>query len=113
MRFIAALVLSVITGTLQAQSLSPNAGKLYAVIFDVTVDSAGVVETLKVAKVIDPSSGSTNSVDVAVPATYVNAARAFLAKRKYGSDPRHFNTWLFYDPSRPTRADIDPKSGRP
>ena len=112
MRFVGTMVLLVITGQ-QTQSLSPTAGKLYAVIFYITVNSVGVVETLKVAKVIDPSSGTTNAVDIAVLAIYLSAARALLAKQKYGADPRHFNTWLFFDLSRPTRADIDPKSGRP
>ena len=113
MRFVAALCLLIFAGLTHAQGLSPNSGKLYAVIFDVTVNSAGVVDKLKVAKVIDPSSGTTNAVEVAVPAIYLSAARAFLRKRNYGVDSPHFNTWLFYDPNRPDRADIDPKSGRP
>jgi hypothetical protein len=98
---------------LHAQSLAPSSGKLYAVIFDVTVDSLGVVTDLRVAKVIDPSTQSTDAVDVAVPASYLKAARTFLMKRKYDANPNHFNTYLFYDPSRPTVADIDPKSGQP
>ena len=67
MRLIAALGLLIFTSLLQAQSLTPNPGKLYAVIFDVTVNSAGVVDKLTVAKVIDPSTGTTNAVEVAVP----------------------------------------------
>jgi hypothetical protein len=113
MRLITALCFLAFTGLLQAQSLTPNLGKLYAVIFDVKVTSAGVVDKLTVAKVIDPSTGTTNAVEVAVPARYISAARAFLKKRNYGVDSPHFNTWLFYDPNRPDRADIDPKSGRP
>jgi hypothetical protein len=110
MRVIYAAVLLIILGVIHAQSASPT---LYAVIFDVTVNSAGKVQTLKVAKVIDPSTHTTDAVNVAVPDSYVSAAKALLIKTNYGPDPTHFTTWLFYDPARPNRADIDPESGRP
>ena len=113
MRLIYAAFLLMVSGFIHAQSAFPNPGKLYAVIFDVTVNSAGMLETLEVAKVIDPSTHSTDPVNVAVPDSYLSAARALLIKTNYGPDPTHFNTWLFYDPARPNRADIDPKSGRP
>ena len=110
MRFIYAALLLMVSGLAHAQSAPP---KLYAVVFDVTVDSAGKVESLKVAKVIDPGTHTTNAVNVAVPDSYVCAAKALLIKKNYDPDPTHFNTWLFYDPARPNRADIDPESGRP
>lgn len=113
MRLIYAALLLMVSGFSHAQSASPNTGKLYAVIFDVTVNSAGKVEALKVAKVIDPSTHSADAVSVAVPDGYLSAAKAFLIKTNYGPDPTHFNTWLFFDPARLNRADIDPKSGRP
>jgi hypothetical protein len=110
MRFLYAAFLLMVLGVVHAQSAPP---KLYAVIFDVAVNPAGKVETLKVAKVIDPSTHTTNAVNVAVPDSYLSAAKALLIKTNYGPDPTHFNTWLFYDPARPNRADIDPESGRP
>ncbi len=110
MRLIYAAFLLIVSSFAHSQSAPP---KLYAVIFDVTVNSAGRVETIKVAKVIDPSTHTTNAVNVAVPDVYLSAAKALLIKTNYGPDPTHFNTWLFYDPARPNRADIDPKSGRP
>ena len=113
MRLKYAAFLLMVSGLVYAQSAPPNPGKLYAVIFDVTVNSAGKVQTLKVAKVIDPSTHTTDSVNVAVPDSYLSAAKALLIKTNYSPDPTHFNTWLFYDPARPNRADIDPKSGRP
>jgi hypothetical protein len=113
MRFTYAAFLLMVSGFAHAQSAPPNPGKLYAVIFDVTVNSAGKVQTLEVAKVIDPSTHTTNAVNVAVPDSYLSAAKALLIKTNYGPDPTHFNNWLFYDPARPNRADIDPKSGRP
>ena len=108
MRYAAFLLM--LSNLVHAQSAPP---KLYAVIFDVTVNPAGKVETLKVAKVIDPSTHTTHAVNVAVPDSYLSAAKAVLIKKNYGADPTHFNTWLFYDPARPNRADIDPQSGRP
>jgi len=110
MRFLYAAFLLMVLGVVHAQSAPP---KLYAVIFDVTVNSTGNVQTLKVAKVIDPSTHTTNAVTVAVPDSYLSVAKALLIQKKYGPDPTHFNTWLFYDPARPNRADIDPESGRP
>ena len=100
MRPLHAAFLLMVSSAIHAQSAPPNPGKLYAVIFDVTVNTAGKIETLKVAK-------------VAVPDSYLTAAKALLIKTNYGPDPTHFNTWLFYDPARPNRADIDPESGRP
>jgi hypothetical protein len=113
MRLLLALFLLIVSGAIHAQSPTTSGPKLYAVIFDVTLNSTGKVESLKVAKVIDPSTHTTNAVNVAVPDSYLSAAKALLIKTNYGPDPTHFNTWLFYDPARPNRADIDPKSGRP
>jgi hypothetical protein len=95
-----------------AQSSAHVSGKLYAVVFQVSVNSSGKVEALKIAKVIDPSSGTTNPVYVPVPQSYIAAVRVFLAKRSYVSTPKQFFTYTFYDPSQPGRADIDPKAGR-
>jgi hypothetical protein len=110
MRLIYAAFLLMVAGLIHAQSAPP---KVYAVIFDVTVNSTGKVESLKVAKVIAPGTHTTNAMNVAIPDSYLSAAKALLTKTNYGTDPTHFNTWLFYDPARPNRADIDPESGRP
>ena len=110
MRLIYAAILLMVSCFAHSQSAPP---KLYAVIFDVTVNATGKVESLKVAKVIDPSTHRTDGVSVAVPDSFLIAAKALLIKKNYGPDPTHFNTWLFYDPARPNRADIDPESGRP
>jgi hypothetical protein len=110
MRFLYAAFLLMVLSVAHAQSAPP---RLYAVIFDVTVNSAGMLQTLKVAKVIDPSTHTTDAVKVAAPDSYLSAAKALLIKTNYGPDPTHFDTWLFYDPASPNRADIDPESGRP
>lgn len=56
MRLIYAAFLLMVSGFAHSQSVPP---KLYAVIFEVTVNSTGKVESLKVAKVIDPSTHTT------------------------------------------------------
>jgi len=86
--------------------------KLYGVIFDVGVDASGKVESLTVAKVIDPASGTTDPVDVDVPESFVTAAHSFLLERTYSTSRKQFYTYIFYDPLQPDRADIDPKAGR-
>ena len=112
MRYLIATIFFLLAGATWSQSAGP-APKLYAVVFQVTVNSAGKIDTLEVSKVVDPSSGTTNAVDVPVPKDYVTAARAFLSKQTYTSDPKHFFTYTFYDPSQPTRADLDPKADHP
>ncbi|WP_430389951.1 hypothetical protein [Dyella sp. 20L07] len=112
MRSLIATMLFLLASMAWAQSLDLPTTRLYAVVFEVTVNSAGKVDTLSVSKVIDPSSGATNAVAMVVPQSYVVAARAFLSKRTYPSDPKQFFTYTFYDPSQPARADIDPKAER-
>lgn len=91
---------------------SPGATKLYAVIFEVTVDAAGKVNSLKISKVIDPNTGSTDAIDLPVPEEYVTAVRKHLLKRTYDTKDGQFYTYIFYDPAHPSRADIDPNATR-
>jgi len=90
----------------------PAPEKLYGVIFGVVVDEKGELVSFRVDKVIDPRSGSTAAVDVAVPDTYVAAARELAVAKKYephlkDGKPVEFFTWFYFDPARPTRADLD------
>ena len=111
MRLLIATIFLLFAGGALAQISTPSPNKLYAVVFQATVNASGKIDTLKVSKVLDPSSGTTNPVDVPVPQSYVAAARAFLSKRTYPTAPKEFFTYTFYDPSQPSRADIDPKAG--
>lgn len=112
MRLLITTVFLLFAGSALAQLLPPTPSKLYAVVLHATVDTSGKIETLNVSKVLDPSSGTTNPVDVPIPKSYIAAARSFLSKRTYPTDPKEFFTYTFYDPSQPTRADIDPKASR-
>lgn len=106
---IALLLFSIVA---LAQDGAPSEQKLYAVIFDVAVDSSGKVDTLSVVKVIDPATGTTDAVDVEVPPAFVAAVRNHLLERTYPASQEQFYTYIFYDPQQPERADIDPKAGR-
>ena len=106
-RVLAAVLAALLASAALPQSSVP--AKLYAVIFQVTVNSSGKVDTLKISKVLDPSSGSTEAVNVPIPESYVAAAQAFLSRRTYSAEPKQFFTYTFYDPSRPAKADIDPQ----
>lgn len=112
MRLLIATIFLLFTGSALAQLSAPVPTKLYAVVFQATVNASGKIDTLKVSKVLDPSSGTTTPVDVPVPQSYVAAAKTFLSKRTYSTDPKRFFTYTFYDPSQPARADIEPKAGR-
>ena len=110
MRLLIATIFLLFAGSALAQISTPSPNKLYAVVFQATVNASGKIDTLKVSKVLDPASGTTNPVDIPVPKSYVAAARSFLSKRTYSTDTKEFFTYTFYDPSQPTRADIDPKA---
>jgi hypothetical protein len=83
---------------------------LYAVVFEVTVNSSGKLNSLKISKVIDPRTGSTDAIDLPVPEEYVKAVQEFLSKRTYDTKDEKFFTYTFYDPSQPSKADIDPQA---
>lgn len=113
MRYLTIVMFLLVSTIAPGQSPASTTAKIYAVVFQVTVNSSGKVDTLRVAKVLDPSSGDTHSVDVTIPQSYVAAARAVLLKRTYATEPKQFFTYTFYDPSQPSRADIDPRTGHP
>lgn len=114
MRIIVAIALGfMLIAGFQREAPAQALAKIYGVIFEATVNSAGKIETLQVSKVIDPSTHSTDAVSVPVPAEFIAAAKVQLLTRTYPASPNHFFTYLFFDPTRPTKADIDPRSGRP
>ncbi len=94
----AGLALSVFASPIEAK-----ASRVYTVIFEVTLGPDNRVADLKVAKVIDPASGSTAAVDIPVPEAYVQAAREHLLTKTYSGDQRKFFTYLYFDPKHPTR----------
>jgi hypothetical protein len=102
----------LLISTLYAETNASDIHKLYAVIFDITVDNSGKVVWLKISKVIDPKISATEPVSVIIPEVYFNAAKEFFLKRTYSKEPSHFYSYTFYDPEQPNRTDIDPKAVR-
>jgi hypothetical protein len=95
--------------TTLAACASPT--KYYSVFFLVKVDSAGEISSLQVVQVRDINGPGSGPVQITVPDSYVAAARAFLSKRAY-KGPNQFVTYTFYDPSQPSRADVNPHANR-
>lgn len=101
------IAFALLTAPLAAQASAPAivqiADKTYAVIFEVTTDAAGAVANVTVSKVIDPDSGNTDAVEVAVPDAYIAVARLQIerkAKEKLAPSKTYY-TYFFYDPRTP------------
>lgn len=56
---------------------------VYVVIWEVTTDQKGKVETLRIAKIIPPEGEEGKGVAIEIPAGYQENARKKLAQRKY------------------------------
>jgi hypothetical protein len=93
-------------------AVAAPAPRLYGVIFEVGTDDKGKVAKLAVSRVIDPASGTRDPVQLDVPERFIAAAKVQLLKRDYKPSDRFF-TYLFFDPQRPDKGDIDPRSGQP
>ena len=111
-RFVMIALATALLAVTRLTANEPMPEKLYAVVFGVVVDEKGQLVSFRVEKVIDPRSGSTAAVDVAVPESYVAAAHELAAAKKYepqlkDGKPVEFFTWFYFDPMRPTRADLD------
>ena len=114
---LAILWLTLSSAPSYGQNLTSSSGKLYAVVFGFVIGEDGALRSFRVERVFDPSSGSTDAVDVKVPDSYVSAARAQLMARGYKGTVEHGKakemfTYFFFDPEQPNRADIDPRSGK-
>src|SRR5438046_1396492 len=105
MRKALAIALSVMM--LSASAFAANADskipRLYTVIFGVVIDANGELSSFKVVKVTDPLSGSTDAVNVAVPESFVNAARKLIVAKKHkpqleAGKPKTVYTYFYYDP---------------
>lgn len=86
--------------------------RFYSVIFGVTLNSNSSLNTIRVSKVIEPKTQSTDAVDVKVPEQYIAAARTLIEKKKYSAKlkdgkPVEFFTYFFYTPERPDKVIVD------
>jgi hypothetical protein len=99
------------TGEGATPAAAARAPHLYAVTFDVSTDANGKVSTLSVSKVTDPFTGTTDPIKLDVPGEFVAASRDVLLKRQYEPN-KHFSTYSYYDPERPSKGDINPSDER-
>jgi len=102
------LTLFLVATTLAACASST---KYYSVFFLVKVDSAGGISSLQVVQVRDVNGPNSRPVQIAIPDSYVAAARALLSTRGY-KGPNQFVIYTFYDPAQPSRADVNPQASR-
>jgi hypothetical protein len=108
----AAVPASTSGGSAPASARSASAlPRLYAVTFEVNTDGNGKVSAMSVSKVTDPYSGTTDPIKLDVPGEFIAASRDQLLKRGYPPN-QHFYTYIYYDPQRPTKGDIDPGDNR-
>ena len=106
------LILLLLLGCVATATAAPGqAGHTYAVVFEVSTDAYTQVAAFKVAKVIDPATGSTDAADVDVPDDFIAAARARFASEGERPASAHFYTYYFFDPGHV--GPVDPPPPRP
>ena len=106
-----AALLSVLS--FNTHAVKPMSSEFYSVIFGIIIHESGELKSIRVSKVINPSSNSIKAVNISVPNSYIEAARTFVINKKYKPKienglPKEFFTYFFYDPLQPNRVDIDP-----
>ncbi|MFC1703326.1 hypothetical protein ACFL1E_00890 [Candidatus Omnitrophota bacterium] len=77
-----------------------------AVIFGITIGEKGELLDVRISKVIDASSGSTDAIEVEIPDTYFANAKAKIENHGYepaleNGRPKEFFTYFYYDANRP------------
>lgn len=80
--------------------------KLFAVIFGITINSDKSIENIRINRVIDPSSGSPDAIDLPVPQIYIESAKMHIKAQNYepqieNGKAKEFFTYFFFDPERP------------
>jgi hypothetical protein len=90
--------------TVRERSRDPGV-RVYSVIFGIVIGRDFSLQEFRVAKVIDPTSGSTRAVPVDVPDEYVQAARRKVEAKGYppqfkDGQPVEFFTYFFYSPGQ-------------
>ncbi len=85
-RLLFAAVTSVSAQTVRERLKRESDFKIYSVIFGVTATTNSTAPTVRLAKVTDPKSGTTDPVKVDVPDAYIKAATKKIEAKKYDPD---------------------------
>ena len=86
--------------------------RIYSVIFGVTATTNSAVTTVRLAKVIDPKSGTTDAVKLDIPDAYIKAAKKKIEAKHYDPEmkegkPVEFFTYFFYVPGHTNVVVVD------
>lgn len=107
MRWIFGLALLWICGAAVAQEAA-KPPHIYNVMFDVTADATGKIDTMTVVGVIDLVTKRPDAAMAAsLPPAYLAATRALFRGQTYKPGD-HFYTSNAFDPARPSEAKIVP-----
>ena len=86
--------------------------RIYSVVFGVTVTTNSPLPAVRVAKVTDPKSGTTDPVKIDVPDAYIKAAKKKIEAKHHDPDmkdgnPIEFFTYFFYVPGHSNVVVVD------
>ena len=117
LRFVSVVLLFASVASASAQTVRERLKKepdfkIYSVIFGVTATTNSTVPTVRLTKVTDPKSGTTDPVKVDVPDTYIKAAKKKIEAKKYEPElkdgkPVEFFTYFFYVPGHSNVVVVD------
>jgi hypothetical protein len=86
--------------------------RIYSVIFGVTATTNSAAPAVRLAKVTDPKSGTTDPVKIDVPDAYIKAAKKKIEAKHYEPEvkdgkPVEFFTYFFYVPGHSNVVVVD------
>jgi hypothetical protein len=103
-----ALALVWICGSAAVAQEAAAPPRIYTVLFDVTADATGKIDTMTVVGVIDPVTKKPDpAVAAALPPAYIAATRTLFRGHTYKPGDRFYTSNAF-DPARPNEAKIVP-----
>jgi hypothetical protein len=116
-RFVAGALIFGFFSSASAQTVRERLKKepdfrIYSVIFGVTATTNSTVPTVRLAKVTDPKSGTTDAVKVDVPDAYIKAAKKKIEAKHYEPElrdgkPVEFFTYFLYVPGHSNIVVVD------
>lgn len=117
MRTLRAAVLLILSLAMSVTAHAASPRDYYAATFGITLDKGGELIAFRLVEVLDPTDRRRTPQDIHPPQSYIDAARQVVLDKKYKPEiveghPKEFFTWLYYLPSQPDRADLDPVKNR-
>ncbi|MFK5922873.1 MAG: hypothetical protein QM496_11895 [Verrucomicrobiota bacterium] len=86
---------------------------IYTVVFGITVVTKGKFDSFSISKIVDPKSGTTDSVKIPISKQFVAATRKKLIEMKVyeprlkDGKPVEFYTYVYYSPDYPKVVIMD------